>query len=236
MNINKYFIKDCYVENLDARTFELESKGEYWTNNRIETSKKFQYDVYVKAVEFATKNNSKTIVDLGSGPGTKIKMLFDTNKYEITFIDQPNCQYIINKNFPSSKFIPVNLESIDNKLALKADLIICADVIEHLHNPSALLNFIKNSLAENGIAFISTPERDILRGKHCIRSHHDAHVREWNAIELKRLLTYFDFRIEGHFLLPPQKLFGLKKIEYYLFNRFFQKPEWHSCQLFIVRN
>jgi hypothetical protein len=66
--------------------------------------------------------------------------------------------------------------------APRAELVICADVIEHLEDPNELLQFIKRTQASRVV--ISTPERDLLNlGTHDGPPRNMHHVREWNGDE-----------------------------------------------------
>lgn len=78
--------------------------------------------------------------------------------------------------------------------SLKADLLVCADVIEHLPNPDDLLEFIAEIDFQELI--ISTPERDAVAGRKDFGPpENTAHYREWNAIEFKNYLRqWFDVK------------------------------------------
>lgn len=230
MMSDNYFIKEGYKINSKAKTFETEFLGEYWTKERIDTSHSFQYDVYIYARDLIKRNNYKAIMDLGCGPATKTKEHLLPIISDITLIDQPNCEEIIKKTLPTAKFYGVNLESIDLVLNKKFDLIICADVIEHIYKPDALLEFIKNHLSDSGYLIISTPERDLLRGLNCSHSPHQAHIREWNKNEFKKLLNFYGFNVEKHILMPAQKLSESQRLNRKLFGSIYKKPSWFSCQ------
>ena len=70
-----------------------------------------------------------------------------------------------------------------------ADLIICADVIEHVEDPD---QFMKHMLAIRDwkCLMISTPERNKRRGSwHYGPPPNPAHYREWSMEELKRFVA-----------------------------------------------
>ena len=93
---------------------------------------------------------------------------------------------------------------------IKSELVVCCDVIEHLVNPDLLLTYIKDRMDVNGIAVISTPERDRLRGKGSNSSPNKYHIREWNFKEFAQYLENRDFEIINHFVQFPLK-FGLNQ-------------------------
>jgi predicted TPR repeat methyltransferase len=230
-NASNFFIKAGYKINENAKTFETEFVGEYWTKERIETASDFQYDVYLLAQRLIIKHDFKSGIDLGCGPATKAKKLLSPILNEIIFIDQPNCESIVNLTITGSKFHGVDLENISLDLGKKFDLIVCADVLEHLNNPIPTIHFLNLK----GIAIFSTPERDILRGPNCNVSPHQAHVREWNSKEFKTLLEYSGLHVARQLLLPARKLSKKEIIQRWLSKGFNKKPEWYSCQVALCK-
>ncbi|MDN3667881.1 methyltransferase domain-containing protein [Echinicola jeungdonensis] len=230
---NMFFIKKGYKDNDTAKTYETEFVGEYWNDERIKTSSVYQYDVYKFAASLIKKKNYQIGIDLGCGPGTKGKWFLAPYLKELILIDQPNCKSFALKALPKSFFYGVDLENLSLNLENKADIIICADVIEHLSNPLPTLEFCRDSIKNNGIIIISTPERDILRGRNCFESPHASHVREWNKDELNKLLEFIGLKIIDHKLLPPKKLTILSKIIMKAFGPIGYRKEWHSCQMVI---
>ena len=88
--------------------------------------------------------------------------------------------------------------------SIQTDLIICADVIEHLSNPDDLLDFISEINFRQLI--ISTPERDRVAGKNDFGPpENTAHYREWNAIEFKNYLRHW-------FIVKEQQIFNTKSV------------------------
>ena len=73
---------------------------------------------------------------------------------------------------------------------LRGELVICADVIEHLQNPDVIVEAIKKSGAK--IAVISTPDRSLIPGGMSGPPRNPHHVREWTMKE-------FDSYLRQHF-------------------------------------
>ena len=228
-----FFIKEGYKINDSAKTFETEFIGEYWTEERVIISSVYQYDVYKFAASQIKQNNYQVGIDLGCGPGIKGKWFLESILNELILIDQPNCKAIAQKTLPNSKFYGVDLENLTIRLDKKVDIIVCADVIEHLANPIPTLEFCRNSINKNGVIILSTPERDVLRGKNCKESPHPAHVREWNKSEFRLLLESVGLKIIEHKLMPPKRLSGLSLIKMKIFGNTNIKRDWHSCQMAI---
>ena len=100
----------------------------------------YQPDVYSMAEVFATLG-VRRLFDIGCGKGEKLRPLAD--RFDIVGVDiGANIEHC-RRTFPVGEWIEHDLESdIELPFArndLQDSLIICADVIEHLVNPSALL-------------------------------------------------------------------------------------------------
>lgn len=229
--MNNYFIKEGYKINDSAKTFETEFIGEYWTEVRIKTSAVYQYEVYKFAASLIKKHNYQIGIDLGCGPGTKGKWFLEPNLSKLILIDQPNCKTVAQKTLPKSKFYGVDLENLTLRLDNKVDIIVCADVIEHLANPIPTLVFCKDSIKNGGLIILSTPERDVLRGKNCEKSPHPAHVREWNKGEFRLLLESVGLKVIEHKLMPQKRFNILSKIKMAVLGSKKIRSEWHSCQM-----
>lgn len=230
---DNFFIKSGYRCNENALTYEAEDTDKFWTDERLQTSSKFQYYVYLLAAKLAKKNGFKRAIDIGCGPATKTKSILAPVINEIVLIDQPNCEVLTKNIFPQAHFISANLEECDVKLSHTSDLIICADVLEHLFNPIPCLKFALDHLSQSGIAIFSTPERDILRGTDCMTSPHAAHVREWNQFEFKQLLQYSGFKVIEQKFFPAAKLSYQEEILCNLSRGLFAPSHWKSCQVAI---
>ncbi|MEA2013058.1 MAG: methyltransferase domain-containing protein [Verrucomicrobiota bacterium] len=199
----------------------------YWSEMRQDMASKYQYYVYEKAYKVAKKYNAKKILDIGCGFPYKIKHFFGKDEsFEITLIDQPENEKIILDFFPNASFISLNLDLPLTPLTEKYDIIICADVIEHLCKPEYLLEFILSILADgdNSFAFISTPERTRLYGEGILSSGHPEHVREWALTEFIGFVSNNAFRVIDFSLLPTKRL------------PFFEEKVYYSCANKIQRN
>ncbi len=97
------------------------------------------------------------ILDVGSGEGGTSKVLsrdnivtsFDTNK--IRLLRQQNSFSNFNLLCGSSSSLPFKNNSLD--------LVILQDVLEHLDNMKKLINNVYNLLNDNGMIYLSTPNK-----------------------------------------------------------------------------
>ena len=227
-----YFCKERYVSNDKARTLDYSESDTYWTQERIDasSSRQYQYYVYSLAVKIARQRRFTSVMDVGSGPGIKAKNFFSGDFKNIILIDQPNTEKKVKEILPKANFVAANLENCNIDLDEMVELIVCADVLEHLFNPIPCIKFVLDHLTSDGVAIFSTPERDILRGPNCLNSPHPSHVREWNTKEFNELLSYSGFDVVQQKCMPMEKLTGLDFLLKPFFCRMFRQPKWSSCQ------
>jgi 2-polyprenyl-3-methyl-5-hydroxy-6-metoxy-1,4-benzoquinol methylase len=226
-----YFIKPDYRPNLAQNSYDTQADESYWNADRLRMAARFQYDVYETVIRLARARRATTLLDVGSGPPQKLKQLLAPGKLRVHLVDQPSVRPHALRLLPEARFTPCDLESADLDLGEFYDLIVCADVIEHLVYPDACLRFIHRHLATQGLLVISTPERDVLRGTRCTNSPHPMHVREWNMVEFRRYLESRALAVLEHRLVAQQRVSALTRAWGRLLNSIGVPPAWHSCQL-----
>jgi len=122
----------------------------------------------------------------------------------------------------------------------KFDLIISCQVIEHIVNHNDYISEIKRALSPNGLVIFTTPNASI-RLDPGMKPWNPFHVREFNASEIKDLLTdYFkEVTVYGLFASEPLYSIELKRVELCRENsRKIQRQEqsiFHSLKLFIKK-
>lgn len=225
-----FFVKDGYACNHAAVTYESTQSGEYWTPTRIRNAAVYQHHVYELAARIARARGSRSGVDIGCGAATKARSFLAPVLEQLVLIDQPTCAGLAATMLPDARFIGADLEVCDVDLPGKFDLIVCADVLEHLVDPRACLEFARRHLADGGVAVFSTPERDALRGRDCDRSLHDAHVREWNLDEFRRLLEWAGFAVIDQPALPAARLSPAEELLRVVVPARLRPRRWRHCQ------
>lgn len=134
-----------------------------------------QRNVYQYA---ATIPNVSTVIDWGTGSGAKLVEFFpDKNAIGV---DVPEKVTAAKSRFPAGdwRILPTEID---------CDLLIVADVIEHLADPLSLVATIKAGKWKHCV--ISTPERDLARGVNDLGPpKNPRHVREWNTGEFVRFI------------------------------------------------
>jgi hypothetical protein len=107
----------------------------------------------------------------------------------------------LKKTYPSHNWL--SFEKTDPS-GLSADLLICADVIEHIKDPDNLLKFITRANVK--IILLSTPERTAVAGKYDFGPpENPAHYREWNLEEFKNYIAR-DFSIQEQRIFNDQSV------------------------------
>ncbi len=228
-----FCIKSGYTENLVQTTYDPSDETEYWSEARIATASLYQYDVYALAAKLVRQRGSGSVMDVGSGPPRKLATLVDDGKVDVHIVDQPNTAALARRILPRASFHAVNLEVADLRIGRQFDVIICADVIEHLVDPRACLEFIRAHLAPHGALVLSTPERDVLRGQACIRSMHPQHVREWNQAEFCEFISGSGFRVVNLGLMPQMRASMLRRLWGRTRQLLGRPPSWYSCQYLV---
>lgn len=175
-----YFLPEGYVERLGAvQDFEGEAKRK----------DDCQKEVYEEAAALAREMELETIIDIGTGSGWKLVKYLGDRSNVIGVDLEPAVKILLDR-------YPVDLNGIvwttPERLPIwtdkGADLVICADMIEHVDDPDATIATIR-SLEPKWIV-ISTPDRALLGpGRQPGPPANQCHVREWNFAEFKAYIN-----------------------------------------------
>lgn len=167
--MKNYFLSDNYTHRLNNAFFDDTPFTDEW-----------QKEVYTFARQVADNHGIKSIADIGTGSG--FKLLNNFKEFDTLGMDLPSTVEWLKQQYPdrawSDKFEPVT----------GYDMIISADVIEHLPDPDVLLDLIIQSNPK--LIVLSTPDRDL-------RAIEDRfgpptnihHVREWNMPEFNSYIS-----------------------------------------------
>jgi len=183
-----FYIKAGYHHAHKAEEFDDTGNTDEW-----------QREVYELASSLVKNTPGASVIDVGCGSAWKLIHLL--GQYKISGIEtDPTYTWLKNK-YPERNWL---LFDQTDPHTLQADLIICADVIEHLEDPDSLLDFLEN--IQFKLLVISTPERDAVAGPRDYGPpENTAHYREWNAYEFKRYIS-------ERFKIKEQVIFKYKSI------------------------
>jgi SAM-dependent methyltransferase len=146
----------------------------------------WQREVYMLAADLVRDRRNATVYDVGCGSG--YKLLKYLGEFRTVGFDRPETVCVLRERYPGRDW---RAEKLDARGMLKADLVICADVIEHVSDPDQLLDFI-DALAGCWIV-LSTPVRELLYPPHNPRRYgppqNPCHLREWSFEEFGRYIA-----------------------------------------------
>ena len=149
--------------------------------NDTQLTDDFQNDVYKAAKKYAERSGYKTILDMGCGSGFKLMKYFLS--YDTVGIDVAETVRFLKDKYPTRTWL-----TTDESLSVKADMVICSDVIEHVLDPDQLLKKILSFSPKTIV--ISTPDRKLLDMSDYFgppRNSH--HIREWTFNEFREYLS-----------------------------------------------
>lgn len=150
----------------------------------------WQDEVYREARLVFNEYWCKSVVDYGCGSAFKLRKHFKGLEYAGVEIEP--CLSFLRKEYPHDHWI-----TPEEFHGMHADLIVCADVIEHVENPDLLL---ENLSASDCPVIISTPDRNRIQDQSKDGPpKNTGHIREWTSLQFARLVgRYFDVRHHGH--------------------------------------
>lgn len=126
---------------------------------------KYQYKINLSSdssgsAVISMVGNNKNVLEIGCGPGSITKHLFEKNNCRVTGLDndfsalskvKPYCEKIIKVDLNSDNWL-------NNFYSMKSfDVIVAADVLEHLNNPWLKLKNLSQLLSKDGFIVISLP-------------------------------------------------------------------------------
>ncbi len=189
-----YGIQNIWSSFFNISTFGIDFRYKQRKKNAefsdIGNTEEWQKEVYEKAHQIYISENLKSVIDIGCGSGYKLLKYFSGIENKIG-IDNTSTVSELRKLYPEERW----LESTDlvyNNLT--ADLIICADVLEHIANPDLFCAEIKKIKNVKYLIF-STPERTLINNASTFGPpNNQSHFREWNFNEFKNFIS-------SHFIL-----------------------------------
>lgn len=212
---------------------DAEDGVDYWTPDRIETSARYQWGVYRKARQVADEIEARTIIDLGCGPGTKLEHFFPG--FDATGLDQAGTVELCRRLGRSARYEAVDLADAEAAPGVgPADVVICADVLEHLQDPLPALRLIRSLCRPAGRVLLSTPERQRLLGDDAREPSIPAHVREWTASEFASLVGQH-FEVVEQIVQLPFRLRADGMTARWLLHRFRARLPLRTSQVVVAR-
>jgi SAM-dependent methyltransferase len=158
----------------------------------------YQDSVYALAAPVLKQVPGGLVVDWGCGSGRKMAKYFRT--VEVIGVELHQHIARLEREHPSYAFATSALRLS----GLKADVLLLADVIEHVENPRAFLPALLQGL-EPKVVVISTPAREhIVGGSLTGPPTNPCHAREWTMPEFAEFIGQF-LTIDEHTLIDPPR-------------------------------
>jgi SAM-dependent methyltransferase len=202
----QYFLPPGYAAQAVNRTLDRpDADANYWTDERIALSARYQAHVYRLAAALITRHRLRSVLDVGCGPCAKLRTIIEPLCTDITGLDQPTAIATARRLGVLWPLVPVDLERPQTNPTRSFDLILCADVLEHLSDPDPTLDLIRAAARPRSLIVLSTPERRRLRGRACLESRKPEHVREWSRTEFIQFVRSRGFRVLASRLMPQDE-------------------------------
>ncbi len=140
-------------------------------------SKEFQLAIYTEAMEIVKAKGPKcSVVDIGCGDGAKLHRYIEPFCSLITGWDIPEMVKLCKEDYPNQQWLECDLEKYQC-VSVSADVVICADVIEHIKNIDNVFNHIISSMNKDGVCVLSTPNIDTVTDE---VKQNEKHCNAWN--------------------------------------------------------
>jgi SAM-dependent methyltransferase len=160
---------------------------------------RFQKEVYQKANALMEQYHWRSVIDVGCGSG--YKLMHYLGAYDTLGIDIDPAISRAKSDYPNAHWLHAEEYSADLHAA---DLVLCADVIEHVEHPDEFLQSLF-AVPQWKCVMISTPERNSKRGRfHYGPPPNHGHWREWSQNELFRFVSKYH-KIYSHEIINPQQ-------------------------------
>lgn len=148
-------------------------------------SASWQADVYRLAAKLARDSEAPRMIDIGCGQGDKLAQY--SGQFALIGYDYGANIEACKRKYNSAVWLEhdLNAQSISSEM-FSQSVTICADVIEHLPDPTALLETLRNAAQTAKYVLVSTPDRMRVHKKdHNGPPVNGYHVREWTLAELQ---------------------------------------------------
>jgi SAM-dependent methyltransferase len=153
----------------------------------------WQNEVYIHAHAYASDRSYNSIFDIGCGSGFKLVKYFSL--FDTLGSDREPTLTFLKKEYPAREWMLSDFSFVPRR---PIDMVICADVIEHLTEPNELLEYIQR--VNPKLIVLSTPDRTRRpTNQEAGPPTHQQHTREWNMEEFNRYVSDY-FSVIEHFI------------------------------------
>jgi 2-polyprenyl-3-methyl-5-hydroxy-6-metoxy-1,4-benzoquinol methylase len=132
-------------------------------DNRINEAgwgSRYQYEAHLISTVM-TDIKPKTVLEIGPGPGVLSELIQKQIGFEVDYhlVDKPFAKTAFESSQRKGKFFIKDISNGMDTTGLNEsyDMIICNDTLEHLFNPSQIVQTAYNMIPKDGMFFISVP-------------------------------------------------------------------------------
>lgn len=152
--------------------------------------------------------HNKKVLEIGCGPGSITKMLAKQNNCKVTGLEldllaiekvKPYCQKVMQADLNSAEW-PKLIDSSE-----KFDVIVAADVLEHLYDPWLNLQKMATFVDENGYIVISLPHAGHAAVMACLYNG-DFQYKDWGLLDRTHIRFFCLKNIEDLFAQAKLKI------------------------------
>ena len=192
--VSLYFCRNC--NNLFNNAFkDYKLYGIKYDNSQNGSDSFVKYMNSIK--EFVKSNvilEGKQVLEIGCGQGDFLKLLSEDISCKCFGFDPSFKQN--NQEFKNIKFFKEFFDkNVLDRFEEKFDLIIMRHLIEHIQYPNEMLDFLHESLDDDGKMYIEIPDLDYIVENNSFFDIIYEHCNYYNAKSISNLLRKHDFEI-----------------------------------------
>ncbi len=157
---------------------------------------------------------SKRVLEVGCGPGSITKILAQEGQCRVTGLEldpeaikkvRPYCETVIQTDLNSADW-PCLLDGVE-----QFDVLVAADVLEHLYDPWATLKRMASFISQNGYLVVSLPHAGHAAVVSCLING-DLEYRDWGLLD-RTHIRFFGFKnIEKLFAQADLKIIDARYV------------------------
>lgn len=161
-----------------------------------------------RLLDLCRRHDAKSVLDLGCGNGALCRSLHAQGMKVVGAEPSRDGYAVASKLDPDIKIYQLSMS--DSPAAIeesKFDIVICAEVVEHLYEPELLPRFAAEKLRSDGLLIVTTPYHGYVKNLLIAAfgkwdGHHQplrtgGHIKFWSRRTLGWLLERNGFRVES---------------------------------------
>lgn len=235
MSEQTYNLPADYTPNRARPEDEDKEPSAYWTRSRLCRARDYQAGVYDLAHSLLPNDSDVCLIDVGCGPGEKLSRIARKRPgIRIVGIDRSSAVKYCRTRHAFGEWVAADLNEPASAGNVHGDVVVCADVIEHLERPDRPLSFLRQVTKPQGRIVISTPERDLMHGIGCRISPNPEHVREWTNSEFLAFVKSHQFNVHFSDLQLPMRARPSVLFVDYLLARLRKGQPWRTSQVHVL--